>query len=175
MFITNKKAVAMTQEVVAKHAPLILEKLGLLENNDGILDRIEVIANPLTKESAFNARFRHSVTIRGLFGTGGQSYTKGSGIVEINAIALFYFMNKKDEFKDVKIVRLLASNKRFKQQILHSLAHELRHYWQYVTGETWKNGAHLGAVNLMPYEWRWEEKDANEFAASYIKSLKGGE
>lgn len=169
--ITNSKAIAIAEEVITTHAPLILEALGLAENNDGILDRIKVIASPLTHEEPQSAIFYHVVLSRGLMGCHGSKYQEGSGRIEINAIAPFYFTYK-GGYKDMKFVRVLMSRKKLRDHYIFLLAHEMRHYWQFLTGEIWVQGARMGSINFVPYEWRWEEQDANEFARDYCKSLK---
>jgi hypothetical protein len=47
----------------------------------------------------------------------------------------------------------------------------MRHYWQYYTGVVFRK-SYVGSLRLMPYEWRWEEKDANEFAFKYAYGKK---
>lgn len=182
MFINNKTAIAIASKIVAQHAPIILERLGLAQDNDGILDRIYVIADPLTKEHNASAVFYHVDIHTGLFGSGGSRYERYSGKIVVNAASMFYFYSKKKGYKEVKFVRLMVGifgRRRFEEYMLFLLAHEMRHYWQWYTGEIWKNSSRAGSINFMPYEWRWEEQDANEFAYNYVRemkqTLKGGE
>jgi hypothetical protein len=60
-----------------------------------------------------------------------------------------------------------------KNAIVDTLAHEARHAWQNNSGE-WRN--HFEQTSylmhmLMPYDYRWEERDANEFSYRYRKGM----
>lgn len=170
LYLSNADAKSIVQEVVDTHAPRILEQLGLAENNDGILDRIEVDAFIPIKGVRWQGRFRQTTTVRGLFGFDGQEYKHGTGVIEINAISIMYFFTKKDRLVHMPIARLFLFRKNYRKWATYILAHEMRHYWQYFTGEAYKHD-HIGAHNFMPYQWRWEEQDAHQFGKDYVKSL----
>lgn len=176
MYITNEKATAIAQEIITTHAPRILKKLGLDTNNDGILDRIYVVAEALTEASPQAAIFNYVYTVMsspyGINLSGTERYKTGSGTVTINAASAFYIHTKRNVFKEVKLARLFVTKKRLSKIFIYSLAHELRHYWQFITGEVWEKSARRGGINLMPYQFRWEEADANEFAREYLKEVK---
>lgn len=168
-YMNNDGAIKLVNNIVKKHAPIILDRLGMTENNDGILERIHVVDT--LKDNA-GATFNYSYTVHGLFGSRGMTYDIGSGEITIHAIAAFTKPGKNGEQVEAKWTRCIAGVLRpfLVCYYIHCLAHELRHYWQYSTGQAFKHDR-IGTVKFTPYSMRWEERDANEFAHKYIKSL----
>lgn len=167
--ITNTIAMEIAQEVVREHAPRILEKLGLAQDNDGILDRISVVDELPTEDLPHSATFNMEVLQKGFMGFGGMKYERGTGTIKLRALAAFHPLNKKGKSMHLWPARLWFFKDKIRRHYIFLLAHELKHYHQYWTGEIWEH--RIGSVNFMPYEWRWEEKDANQFAYSYLSNL----
>lgn len=166
VWTTDAAALNMASEIVAEHAPRILEELGLSNSNDGILDRIEVNSDIRTAEDPAAARFIYKATAIGPMGLLGCKYNEGSGRIEIRALSAFYHINKKkNKRKHTWFARPFLFRPLLRRQYKFVLAHEMRHYWQYITGEAFKHM--VGSVNFIPYEWRWEEQDADKFGLEY--------
>ena len=96
-------------------------------------------------------------------------------IIEISPFAMMSYINKKGELKSrSRFARFLLSgplSEYYRRLATFILAHELRHYWQFYTGEYFKNEMHLGGRPMLPYNMQWGEKDANKFAAKYMKEV----
>jgi hypothetical protein len=62
------------------------------------------------------------------------------------------------------------------EKAIHTLAHEVRHAWQYESGAYIANTTNFTAVNVdfTPYKDRWEEIDADAWADRYMERIKGG-
>jgi hypothetical protein len=175
MFITREKALVIANKIISVHAPLILKELGLDQENDGILDRITAVYKEVTPKENYCGIFNYVVrkTTIGFF-TDTYEYLEGTGSIEINMKAAFTTKTKEGVYKTFWPSQILGSDKKLKAWVLFALAHELRHYWQYVTGEIWSKSLQIDGVSLMPYAWRWEETDANEFASAYGKKVAKG-
>ena len=162
----KKQFAKLTEEVIKAHAADILEQLGLSTNNDGILDRIVVSTE--TGENLPLA-IMESVTVTQGFFRNNPSYQKGSAQIIIYPCMRYCFVSKKKGFVEMPIIGLamLLFKKKLKREMAIDLAHELRHYWQYYTGEKYRNYKY---DRMLPYEHRWEEKDANQFSYQYVSN-----
>jgi hypothetical protein len=167
MFMTNKKAIEETKEIVKVYAPQILKQLGL-EENDGILDRISV-----SEEVSVTTPYgvcQTTIRQKGFMGVHGQEYVEGTARITLYPLMFFHYPNKKGELKKLPFPVRFMKNK-LRKAIIFTLAHELRHYWQYTTGEYFEHELQLGGISLMPYQHRWCERDANEFGSKFVKAL----
>lgn len=171
LYMTDAVAIDTVNKIIAEQAPLIIKDLGL-EINDGILDRICALTFIPSEDQAHSAIFRHIATTYGFMSSKGEEYKIGSGRVEINAVSPMYFRNKKGKVLHMAIIRLPFFVSLYRKYIIGLLAHELRHYWQFYTGEVFRQTTRFNGMSFMPYEWRWEEKDANDYARKYLDSLK---
>lgn len=165
-WMSDRDLLELGNEVVAEHAARILDELGMTTNNDGILDRITMHTDTPNHDEP-RALFRHNTIQYGFFGSRGLQYEIGSGEIRVNCIAPIFYLDRKSTFREIKPARLWFFKKSIKRVILFMLAHEMRHYWQYYTGEGYKHD-YVGSFCITPYEWRWVEKDANEFARKYV-------
>lgn len=180
MFMTNKKLVAATEEIVRVHAPLILKELGLDTDNDDILNRILVSPGlPTEKEQEGSAgifEFDVNVTRSNVFHIAtGRQYVRGTGVITMYPLNNLYYATNERKRKKIPCSSLLSTVAQvpLKKQIIEQLAHELRHYWQYVTGIGFERSVYGQDGNhVLKYDNRWVERDANEFAAKYVRSLK---
>lgn len=170
MYMTNKAILKETEQIVKVHAPLILKELGL-EENDGILDRIYVSAEreASTPHGICESKMRKT----SMFDNG--SYEVGSASITIYPLTFLQYMNKKGKIKQAPFFfRFLKPI--IRRVIVFTLAHELRHYWQYVTGEYYDKELMFMGSSILPYELRWCEKDANTFGKQYkykyVKEVK---
>lgn len=171
--LNHKQAVQITKKVIATHAPLILKELGLT-NEEGILDRI-VAKEEIDKE------YEHMV-VRGRFNyeaqvpiIGEPVYEKGSGHIILFPNSVFTY-NKPGTLQVMEVsnfVKFFISKKKFECLMIQVLAHELRHYWQLITGECWKHDLRVMGKNFTPYSMRWEEKDADAFSVQYMRKHLG--
>lgn len=57
--------------------------------------------------------------------------------------------------------------------IARTLIHELRHVWQFMTGNFFSSGDLVDGTFVIPYEDRWCERDANAFALWYSTGQNG--
>jgi hypothetical protein len=164
------RLMTLNEEVVAKHASNILKELGLDKDNDGILDRIVVSSK--IGDSIPNAHFIYDCRQNGFMGMRGSSYVPYSGKIELFP-GMQMNMNIGKRLIGVPARGLLTHlfNKRIERTLIFLLAHELRHYWQYYTGTINTKMGGIRTAQLMPYEHRWEEIDANEFASQYMESI----
>lgn len=166
MFISDEKAMVLAQEVVDKYTTIILQELGV--ESDGIEDRITIsdditnIPNATIYKDEYGCNM---VTPDSYY----QLYRTGSARITIYAINILGYRNKYGELKTPWFLRL--SKKLYKGQVLFGLAHELRHYWQFISSEYYKKelDAILGVNFIIPYELKWCEKDANEFADKIVR------
>ena len=165
------KFMAITEEVVREQAPLILKELGLESDNDLILDRITVTSKMGVDIPPGN--FNYKMLRKNIVGE--PTYIVGTGYIEISPFAMMSYINKKGELKSrSRFARFLLSgplSEYYRRLATFILAHELRHYWQFYTGEYFKNEMHLGGRPMLPYNMQWGEKDANKFAAKYMKEV----
>jgi hypothetical protein len=169
MYITNKKAIQITKEIVAKEAPMILERLGL-DNEDGILERIivedfEMPANFGTHEAKY---------IKDYFGVyqPHELYKQGTAVITLYPLSMMHlwFRTSDSTYRTATNWRMRLSKKAFKRRVINTLAHELRHYWQIKTGRIFQEkSVFMMNFNFTPYLDRWEEKDANKFADQYLE------
>lgn len=172
MYMNNKKLMEVSESIVKEFAPQILEALGL-DNSDRIIERIKV--SDVVGENIPNGICEVKTIVTKRFGMVINSMylpdDETSGITLYPFMALHY-RTKKGGIKQVPFfMRVFA--KQLRRVLLFTLAHELRHYWQYKTGEMDKNETMFNGRSLMPYEHRWCERDANEFAYKFVQSLNG--
>jgi hypothetical protein len=168
MYMTNKRIMKETKMLIEKHAPIILRELGL-EDNDGILERI-VVTDKFGSDVPYGQIFyeergkTHSFTRM----VWDQKYEGGSARIEIHPMSFFHYVNKRGDVKKTPVfTRFLGPL--FRKAIIHTLAHELRHYWQFYTGKYYEKELLFGGRSIMPYEHKWSERDANSFGAQYAK------
>ena len=167
MYMTNEKLMKEAQEVINLHAPIILKELGL-EDNDGILERIFVSD---TKNDANNALITKEVRKTVRYGqVVRQEYVVGSAFIDINPLVSFYYEGKDGAVKSEPFV-MRFFRKTIRQNILFTLAHELRHYWQYHSGEIFKNELMMNGIKALSYERQWCERDANQFGVEYLSKF----
>lgn len=164
-YVTNAKAMKMMEEIIAEHAPDILGHLGFY-NDDEILGKFTIS----TENNDDTPRGVCSVTTsRTLLGLN-EKYVKGSAEITFYPVAFFSYRKKNRRKGNVPFFFRFFS-KRIRKTMIFVLAHELRHYWQYDSGEYYRNESQAFGISIMPYEWRWCEKDANDFAREYMKSI----
>lgn len=168
----EERLALLAEKVIAEHSSLILEQLGLATDNDGILERITASREEVTTETPAGL-FSSQQRSRGFMGRLGVSYIKGSGEITLYPITAMHSV-KGDTVKRMPFASAicLAFSKMLEKQLIFVLAHELRHYWQYYTGTVYEKGDYTGSARFMPYSMRWEEKDADQWALEYLKSLK---
>lgn len=161
----------LAEKVIAEHGAPILEALGMTDNNDGILDKITVSKEVNTDTPA--GVFISGQRSKGFMGRHGVSYVKGSGSIVLYPLTAFH-VAKGETVRKIPFASILCLlfRKGIERHLIEIFAHELRHYWQYSTGVVYQKGDYLGSSRFTPYSMRWEEKDANEWAAAYLKSCK---
>lgn len=175
MIMTDKRIMELANEVVDTYASDMLHQLGLSNNNDGILNRISVTDK--IGDEIPQGIFNYVQESKGFMGMKGCSYVKESGNIEINVMQCLH-AKINGKLRRIPLVNVIATLTRnnLKKMFVFILAHELRHYWQFYTGEIYETDhGKIGGISFMPYEWRWEEKDANEWARNYVKQtfIKG--
>lgn len=155
----------LAQEVVSEYAAVIAEDLGI--THDGILDRI-VVSDKLVLEGEDVVR---GVCEAGCYTYGFNQvvYKKGTARIELYPYTFITYFTKKNEPKRMSGLFYFFFKKKLKKELLLVLAHEMRHAWQYTTGEIFKH-KFMGKHSYLPYKYCWEEKDANEYADKFIKS-----
>lgn len=164
-YVTDAKAMKMMEEVVAEHAPEILTRLGFAID-DEILNKISVLAEneDETPHGVCNVRISHNI-----FKSGTEKYVEGSASINLYPATFFVYRKKNGRYAQLPFFARLFG-KQIRRMFIHTLAHELRHYWQYDSGEYFRNESTFFGRSFMPYEWRWCEKDANQFAREYLVS-----
>ncbi|GHH96661.1 DUF3920 family protein [Neobacillus kokaensis] len=160
--LTNKQAIEMTKEIVKTQGPLILKDLGV--KDDGILSRITI--NKGVRDDDYIGWYS------------GRSYTTWSDSNKIvydegtNTIDLYPYgyLTERDENGDPVFLSKdqYPSKDEFKKEMIETLAHELRHYWQDRTGEMIKHPY----KDSTPHDERWIEKDANRYMEKYYQSIQ---
>lgn len=166
--MTNNRLIALMDEVIATHSLPILKELGLENNNDGILDRIS--ASSQVGESTPHGTFDSDLLSKGFRGMQGVSYVEGSGSITLYPLMLKIYKKGNGNLvsNPISSVAMGLFTKTLKKYLIFILAHELRHYWQYYTNIVFTKGDYIGSSRFTPYSDRWEEKDANEWAKTYI-------
>lgn len=164
-YLTNEKALVIAEEVVSKYAPLIVKDLGV---DDSILEKMTVTSK-IGAIPFGEFKFQHRQ--KDMFGFR-MSYIYGSESIEVNPLMAFYYIGigikKNESIRRVPFfARFMVSA--YKRMVLLGLAHEIRHYWQYSTGEAYRQQSMIGGRCFIPYEHRWEEVDANEYANGFVK------
>jgi hypothetical protein len=146
----------LAQQVINQHADKLFSKLGIAP--------IPVIL----EEEAVRA-------------SNGPGYTAGAcDAVETRSIMdMLNAVDRQAKCIHIYYMSLLAARLTyyipaiFKKSIIDTLAHEIRHAWQSNSGE-WRNHSEITSFFMsliIPYEHKWEEKDANKFAHDYTKSV----
>jgi hypothetical protein len=167
MYITNEIAVGIAKEVVEEHAPSILTRLGFYID-DEVLNRF-TFSTETTKDTPLG---RCTVTTLEERYGGRSEYVKGSARITIYPVRFLYRLTRHKELIRRPFARFFKNSLR--KRMIRVLAHELRHYWQHESGEIERNEASAFGIIIMPYEVRWSERDADDFAKEYLESLKGG-
>ncbi|WP_176536122.1 DUF3920 family protein [Bacillus cereus] len=157
--VTDEEAVTITQEIVKIQTQLILQDLGV--GDDGISGKI-TIHNTLNNNGyagLFNSSY---VTTNGI-----KAYAQKSGVIDLYPMAYLVERDEKGDLVSAPADRRPAKDK-FRKSMIETLAHELRHYWQHQTGETFK----YPYDTSIPYDERWAEKDAKDYMKRYYKSIQ---
>lgn len=156
--VTEEEAMKITDDVVKTQTQLILQDLGI--GDDGVSSRI-TIHNTYPDNDYAGLFHGESVITNGV-----QSYVQKSGVIDIYPMV---YIKKRDKDGTVASfpVNQRFSKEEFRKEITKTLAHELRHYWQYQTGVFFK---HPYDTNV-PHDERWSEIDANDYEKKYYKSI----
>lgn len=147
--MSGHEIISITQEIINKNTPIILRKLGYSDQPDILRLKIS------------------------------ESYDYATGIC-----LAFYKDHDRNELKEVVVIlypsniiwlklldwlrlpRLcMFSRKLFEKMVIQVLAHELRHFWQYYTGE-YKKYSRLS--RFLPRSMSLFEVDAENWAQEYL-------
>jgi hypothetical protein len=173
--LTPRQAILIAYHVRNTHASAILKELDMLGKNDGILGRIKIHEEVNLTDKLLSMVYGHMTY--GHYLTEEESrlahkYRMHSATIHLRPLSHFtVFTDQGDVVMTPKIVHFFISKKRFERIMIHTLAHELRHYWQLYTGEIYKHGVIVRGVDITPYKHSWREKDADSFASKYLKEL----
>jgi hypothetical protein len=173
--LTPKQAIITAYNVRHTHGSAILKKLGLLGKNDGILGRIMVhetvdLEDKLLSMVYANMTYGHYLTEEE--GRMTYKYRTHSATIHLRPLSHFTMFTPDGEVTMTpRIMHLAISKNKFEKLMIHTLAHEMRHYWQLITGEIYNHGVFVRGMDITPYKHSWREKDANSFADEYIKEM----
>lgn len=144
-------------KLVLKVAPRILDELGILEiaKEDGILSRISFGKTEDHEIALFSCELN---TYRKLF-----SFDETYEYIPHSGRIVF----------DIRYLLLEIPFRResLKKIVISTLSHELRHYYQYISGEMFTNSKvytdrfhrFTRTGSMLEYKNSWEEVDANSF------------
>jgi hypothetical protein len=158
--VNNEEAKTITQEIVITQGPLILKDLGV--GDDGILSRITISEGVTSDDYAGLYQYRTMYT-------NNNSITYDQGTNSINLYPFIYLIERDDKGNPIFLqADQYPSKDEFRKEMIETLAHELRHYWQDQTGESIKHPYDTS----IPHDERWAEKDANDYMEKYFQSIQ---
>jgi hypothetical protein len=158
--LTNKEAIEMTKEIVKEQGPLILKSLGV--KDDGILSRITVNKGVVDDYAGLYTNRTYTVWENNTI-----EYDQGTNHMEL--YPYIYLIEHDENGNPVfRSKDQYPSKNEFRKDMVETLAHELRHYWQDRTGESIKHPYDTS----VPHDERWIEIDANKYMKKYYKSLQ---
>lgn len=158
-YVTDAKAMKMMEEIVAEHAPQILLQLGFAKD-DEILNKINILPTDEVDTPHGETQVQ----------TKSDKYVKGTASIYLYPLSCFSYKKKNGKNGRLPFIARFM-HKQIRRLLIHTLAHELRHYWQHDSGEYFRNEPQVFGISIMPYNWRWCEKDANQFARDYLVSI----
>ncbi|GBF34799.1 hypothetical protein DCCM_3919 [Desulfocucumis palustris] len=147
--MTKKDILSLTSEIINKNTPVILNKLGF-------------------KEQPGYLKFKISESYDDALGMCFAIFKDDEKTQLQEAVIILYPFNMLwINFLDwIRLPRICKFSRRlFERKVLHVLAHELRHFWQYYTGEHKK---YSRLSRFLPSKMRLIELDAEKWAEDFL-------
>ena len=147
--MTQNEIISITLDVINKNTPVILNKLGFKEKPENLLFRIcDTYDHALGMCTAFFKDQEKNELLETVI------ILYPSNIIWIKIL---------DRIWLPRLCRF--SRKLFERKVLHVLAHELRHFWQYYTGE---HKEYRKLSKFLPRKIRLIEIDAEKWAEEFL-------
>lgn len=157
MLLARSEIMSVAKEVINQYIMFILKKLGIWEKPENLIVKLGDSCDDM-------------------FGTC-LTYFKDQKKNELAGAVVVLYINNITCIKILDWFRLprlcMFSKKLLKRKILHVLAHELRHFWQYYTGEHKKYPRMTKGISQKVYLLEVDAENwAEEFLSAYVLKPK---